>query len=184
MKREIDRRIRAASAVIRTLNWSVVVKRELSWKVKLSVYRSTYILTLTYGHELWVMTERTRSRIQAAKISFLFRVAGLSLKDRVRGSDIPKELRVEPLLLRTERSQLRWFDHLVRVPPRRLPGEVFRPFPSRRPRGRPRTCWRDYISQLAWECFRIPPKKLVEVSGERSVWVYLLRLLPPQPGPR
>ncbi|KAI3376749.1 hypothetical protein L3Q82_000352 [Scortum barcoo] len=37
---------------------------------------------LTYGHELWVMTERTRSRIQAAEMSFLRRVAGRSLRDR------------------------------------------------------------------------------------------------------
>ncbi len=47
---------------------------------KLSIYRSIYVLTLTYGHELWVLTERTRSRIQAAKMSFLRRVAGRSLE--------------------------------------------------------------------------------------------------------
>ncbi|KAI3377919.1 hypothetical protein L3Q82_009049 [Scortum barcoo] len=39
-----------------------VVKKELSRKAKLSIYRSIYVPTLTYGHELWVMTEeRTRS---------------------------------------------------------------------------------------------------------------------------
>lgn len=32
---------------------------------------------LTSGHELWVTTKITRSRIQAAKMSFLGRVAGL-----------------------------------------------------------------------------------------------------------
>ena len=42
--------------------------------------------------------------------------------------------------------------HLVRMPPGRLPGEVFRARPTgRRPRGRPRTRWRDYVSWLAWE---------------------------------
>ncbi|KAK0135463.1 LINE-1 retrotransposable element ORF2 protein [Merluccius polli] len=38
MEREIDRRIGAASAVMRTLHGSVVVKRELSRKAKLSIY--------------------------------------------------------------------------------------------------------------------------------------------------
>ena len=61
----------------------------------------------------------------AAKMSFLRRVAGLTLRDRVRSSDIWEELRVEPLLLWVERSQLRWFGHLVRMPPGRLPGKVF-----------------------------------------------------------
>jgi len=36
-------------------------------------------------------------------MSFLRRVAGLSLRDRVRNSDIRRELGVEPLLLRIER---------------------------------------------------------------------------------
>ena len=52
MELEIDRRIGAASAVIRTLRQSVVVKRDLSQKAKLSIYRSIYVPTLSYGQEL------------------------------------------------------------------------------------------------------------------------------------
>jgi len=52
MEREMDRRIGAASAVMRALYRSVVVKRELSRKAMLSIYRSIYVPTLTYGHEL------------------------------------------------------------------------------------------------------------------------------------
>ncbi|KAK3561586.1 hypothetical protein QTP86_010664 [Hemibagrus guttatus] len=58
MDREFDRRIGAAAAVMRSMYRSVVVKKELSRKAKLSIYQSIYIPTLTYGHELWVMTER------------------------------------------------------------------------------------------------------------------------------
>ncbi|TWW69275.1 hypothetical protein D4764_18G0000810 [Takifugu flavidus] len=184
MEQEIDRWIGAASAVMWTLHRSVVVKRELSRKAKLSIYQSIFVPTLTYGHELWVMTERTRSRVQAAEMSFLRRVAGLSLRDRVRSSAIREELGVEPLLLRIERSQMRWLGHLVRMPPGRHPGEVFRACPSgRRPPGRPRTRWRDYVSRLVWERLGIPPDELEEVAGEREVWASLLRLLPPRPDP-
>ncbi|KAK3568311.1 hypothetical protein QTP86_003822 [Hemibagrus guttatus] len=84
---EIDRWIGAAAAVMRSVHWSVVVKKELSWKVKLSIYQSIYIPTLTYGHTLWVMTERIRSRIQADKKSFLHMVAGCSLRDRGAGGN-------------------------------------------------------------------------------------------------
>ncbi len=117
MEREIERRIGAASAVMRSMYWSIVVKNELSRKAKISIYRSIYVPTLTYGHELWVMTERTRFRIQAAEMSFLCRVAGRSLRDRVRSSVTREELRVEPLLLHIERGQLRWLGHLFRMPP-------------------------------------------------------------------
>ncbi|KAK3526284.1 hypothetical protein QTP70_022683 [Hemibagrus guttatus] len=53
---EIHRRIGAAAAVMRSMYWSVVVKKELSRKAKLSIYQSIYVSTLTYGHELCVMT--------------------------------------------------------------------------------------------------------------------------------
>ncbi len=61
---------------------------------------------------------------------FLRRVAGRSLRDRVRSSVTGEELRVEPLLLDIERSQLRWLGHLFRMPPGHIPGEVFRAHPT------------------------------------------------------
>ncbi|TWW67219.1 hypothetical protein D4764_02G0002600 [Takifugu flavidus] len=183
MEREIDRRIGVASTAMRALNRSVVVKKELSRKAKLSIYRSIYVPVLTYGHQRWVMTERTRSRIQAAEMSFLRRVAGLSLRDRVRSFDIREGLGVEPLLLHLERSQLGWLGHLARMPSGRLPLEVFWTCPTgRRPRGQPRTRWRDYISRLAWERLGVPPEELMKLAGERAVWASLLRMLPPRPG--
>ncbi|XP_066511459.1 sialoadhesin-like [Hoplias malabaricus] len=87
---------------MRALYRSVVVKRELSRKAKPLIYRSIYVPTLTYGHELWVVTERTRSWVQVAEMSFLRRVSGLSLRDRFRTSDIQERLGVEPLLLFVE----------------------------------------------------------------------------------
>ena len=71
-------------------------------EVKISIYRSIYVPTLTYGHKLW------------------------------------ERLRLEPLLLCIERSHLRGFGPLVRMPPGCLIGEVFQACPSRRkPWGRP-----------------------------------------------
>lgn len=67
--------------------------------MKLSRYRSTYVPTLNDGRELWVMAERTGSSIQEAKMSFFLRVAGHSLRDRVRSSVTQDELGVEPLLV-------------------------------------------------------------------------------------
>ncbi len=64
---------------------------------------------------------RLKDEIQAAEMSVLCWVAGLSLRHRVRSSDIWRELRVELLFLGIKRSQLREFGHLVRMPPGRLP---------------------------------------------------------------
>ncbi|KAF7645904.1 hypothetical protein LDENG_00196770 [Lucifuga dentata] len=91
MEREIDRWTGAVSEVLRTLYRTIVVKRELSQQARLSIYRSIYVPILTYGHELWVMTERTRSRIQAAEIRFsvgcLDSLSGTGREARTSGRD-------------------------------------------------------------------------------------------------
>ena len=58
MEREIDRWFGAASPVMRVLHRSVMMKRELSRKAKLSIYQSISVPTLTYSHELWVVIEK------------------------------------------------------------------------------------------------------------------------------
>jgi len=60
---EISRRLGQAAAVMQSLSQTVVVKRELSLKAKLSIFQAVYIPTLIYGHELWIMTEGMRSRV-------------------------------------------------------------------------------------------------------------------------
>ena len=94
---ELDTSIGKASAVMRQLYQSVVLKRELCKKAKLSVFRSSFVPILTYGNECWVMTERVRSRIQAAEIFFvalvllhccIAKVRDLSLLDKVINTDI------------------------------------------------------------------------------------------------
>lgn len=62
-----------------------------------------------------------RMLCQEAKLSVYPMIwARVNLRDRVRGSNILGELRVELLLLRVERSQFRWFKHLIWMPAGRL----------------------------------------------------------------
>lgn len=100
-----------------------------------------YVPTFTYSHELWVVTKRVRLWIQVAEISFLQRVAGLSLRDTVRSLLILEGLIGEPLLLHIERNNLRRFKHLTRMPPGQILVEVLIAA-SRRLHGRPRACLR------------------------------------------
>ena len=167
-----------ASAVPR-----VVSKAELSRKAKISVFKSIYIPTLTYGHELWVMTERMRSRVQAAEMRFLRRVAGVTLLDRVRNTAIREDLGVEPLLLRIERSQLRWLGHVLRMPPERLVKQVLLSNPvGTRPRGRPRRRWKDQVSQICSERLSLENwADIISVAEDRDKWRGLLRGLTPRP---
>lgn len=85
--------------------------------------------------------------------------------------DIQENLRVEPLLLHVERSQLRWFVHLVRMTPGHIPGEVFWACPTgRRPWGQAQDTLEGlyFSAGLGMPQHRI--KELMEVAGKREVW--------------
>ena len=64
---------------MRALHYSVVMKRELSKKAKLSIFKAVFVPILTHGHESWVMTERMRSHVQASEMRFLRRIEGVTL---------------------------------------------------------------------------------------------------------
>ena len=137
---ELHTRVGKASAVMRALHYSVVMKRELSKKAKLSVFKAVFVPILTYGHESWVMTKRVRSQMQASEMRFLRKIEGVTQFNKLRSYEIRKSLNIEPLLLRIERSQLRWFGHVSRMPQEKLPKQaLLAKANGRRPGGRPRT---------------------------------------------
>ena len=179
---ELDTRIGKASAVMRALHYSVVMKRELSKKTKLSIFKAVFVPIPTYGHESWVMTERMRSQVQASEMRFSRRIEGVTLFNKVRSSEIQKSLNIEPLLLRIERSQLRWFGHVSRMPQERLPKQaLLAKANGRRLVERPRTRWTDHIEDLGWNRLGLRPSEMIEVTEDREVWRLNLELLPPQP---
>jgi len=117
---EMDIRMGKASAVMRALQYSFVMKRKLSKKAKLSVF----VTIFTYGYEFWVMTERIQTQVQASEMRFLQRIGGVTLFNKVCSSKLRKSMIIESLLLRVERSQLRRFGRVSRMPRERLPNQA------------------------------------------------------------
>ena len=115
-------------------------------------------------------------------MDFLYKNRGLSLLNIVKSTSIGQSLNIEPLLLRIERSQLRWYGHVTPKSHERTAKQLMDALPSgKEPRGRSRTCWRNYVEDSAWLRLGIPPAKLPLVAGDRDAWRSQLELLPPQP---
>lgn len=105
---------------------------------------------------LWttVVGSKWKNWIQAASVSLFWRVS----EHWVRSLVIWEGLRVHPRVLNTKRSPLRHYWYLNRMLPGHLLGEVFQACSTgRRPGGRPKTHWRDYVTLLAWKYFRSWP---------------------------
>ena len=161
---------------MRALDYSVVMKRELSKKAKLPIFKAVFVPISTYGHESWVMTKRVRSQVQASEMRFLWKIEGVTLFNKVRSSKSSR------YFSELKDLNLRWFGRVSRMPQERLPKQVLLAKANgRRPVGRPRTRWTDYIKDLGWNRLGLYPSEMMEVMEDREVWRLNLELLPPQP---
>ena len=178
---ELDTRVGKVRIVMPVLHYTVVMKRELSKKAKLSIFKAVFVPIFIYGHESWVMTKRVKLQVQASEMRFLQKIKGVKLFNKVRSSEIRKSLNIEPLLLQIERSQLRWFGHVSRMPQKRFPKQaLLAKANGRRPVGRLRTRLTDYIEDLGWNRLGLYPSEMMEVKEDREVWWLNVELLPPQ----
>ena len=78
--------------------------------------------------------------------------------------------------------QLHWYGYVTRMFYEQTAKQPMDALPSgKRPKGRPKTRWRNYVEDLIWSRLGIPPAKLPLVAGDQKVWRFQLELLPPQP---
>ena len=83
---------------------SVVLKRELLRKARLSVFKSMFFPIFTYGHESWIMTKRVQSQMQAYEMRFLWKIKVVTMFDKLRNSSRygSKALSLDGLALQVE----------------------------------------------------------------------------------
>ena len=85
------------------------------------------------------MTEKVRTQLQAFKMRFLQKNQSSYITDKERIS-CDSKISVAALLLQIERSQLRWFGHVSRMPQEKLLTKLYLPKQMRKKTvGRPKT---------------------------------------------
>jgi hypothetical protein len=99
---------------------------------------------LLYGLECWTLTERQKSRLEAAEMRFRRSVAGYSLIDHTRNDDVREELQIIDINSRTKDYEIKWLQHLERMVQNRIPKLLLNYKPrGRRDQGRPCRRWRE-----------------------------------------
>lgn len=61
--------------------------RKVAKKVNLMMYKTYYVLIITYAAETWTMTEKSWNRIKSGEMKFLKGVVGRSRRDRMKNID-------------------------------------------------------------------------------------------------
>jgi len=108
---EVERRIGMTMQTVGAMK-KVYESREISREAKVTVFESVTIPTLTYECEVWVLTEREKSRLQATEIRMLRKIAGVSRLDHVRNETVRERLRLEPVLKKVERRRKCWKENV------------------------------------------------------------------------
>ena len=142
---ELNHRISKFNGTLALL-YPLLKDRNIPRKVKMIIYTNILRPILIYGHEAWALNTRLKSKLQTCEMRVLRVIMGVTRLDRLRNSDIRRELGVESLLTLIEKGQLRWFGHLKRMNNNRYARRYYEWTPLEgRGVGRPKIRWSDNI---------------------------------------
>ena len=71
--------------------------RHIPKECKITIYRSILIPILMYGSEIWSLTSKTESKLEAAVMRVLRLIKGVTRRDRRRNVNIRRELNIIPM---------------------------------------------------------------------------------------
>lgn len=145
---EVNNRIAKFTKNVNCL-YPLLKEKSIPKDVKICIYSTILCPVLMYGSETWTLTKKIKSKIQAAEMRILRLIHGVTRRDRIRNDDIRAALKVTSILSDIEKSQLRWFGHVIRMQDSRDVKRMFDWKPdNKRPLGRPRKRWKDQIKEI------------------------------------
>ena len=168
---------------MRALHYSVVTKRELSKKAKISIFKAVLspfsLMVMNLGQWRKACDHKCKRPKwgfyeESKELHCLTRCVALRFKNLLTSSHYFFELK--------DLSLDAWFGHVSRMPQERLPKQaLLAKANGRKPVGRPRTRWTDYNEDLGWNRLGLHLSEMMEVMEDHEVWRLNLKLLPPQP---
>ena len=141
-EKEIQDRINKGKKVIGALN-PILWSNNITKKGKKLIHNTIFESIISYGSEVWQLNQKQKNKLLVTEMDFWRRSARVSRQDRIRNERIRDIMGVgEDIVEKIEQKQLRWYGHVERMPPERIPRMVLQWIPTdRRKRGRPKCSW-------------------------------------------
>jgi len=99
---------------------------------------------LEFGSEARVLKKREEQRLEAAQITFLRHLLGITKLDKEKNQCIREKTGAQNIVKEIKQYQERWLQHIQRMDTNRIPKHALHYKPKcRRHIGRPRKRWRD-----------------------------------------
>ena len=144
---DVKRRIRLAASAFGRLKASIWSNNSITRQLKVRIYQSLILPIAIYGSESWALRKADTQKLAVFEMRCLRTILGVSLMDKVKNDDIRQRLNIQLSITQViAKRRLKWFGHVVRMPPDRLPQQAYKyDFATPRKPGRPPARWRDQI---------------------------------------
>lgn len=170
---ELQARISKASSAMGRLNRHLWRKPNISRTTKLRIFNALVGSVMLYGAETWQASAATLKAIDVFQSKSLRRIEGLRWFDFVSNEKLLQLTKQSRFSTQAAERTLRWFGHLLRMPPH-IPAKTIHDFDPvkagwKRPRGRPKKRWSDSLSEfLAMANIRL--SDVQTLAMDRSGW--------------
>ena len=124
---DVKRRTRLAAWAFGKLQNTIWNNQDISRSLKIRIYKALILPIAIYGAESWALKQADRSRLEAFEMRCLRVILGVHLMDRVRNEEIRSRLNITTSICEAiKERRLKWFGHVARMPPDRLPFQAYK----------------------------------------------------------
>ena len=173
---EVNARIAKSSAVFGRLRGSVWDRSGIKLDTKLKVYKAVVLLTLLYACETWTVYQRHAKRLNNFHTSCLRKFLKIKRQDRIPDKEVLKRTGMQRVHTLLKLAQLRWTDHVTRMPEERLPKKILygELEMGKRSHGGQKTRYKDNL-KASLKDFNIPTESWEQIAQDRAKWWSLIR---------
>jgi len=146
INREIEVRCQKANNIIYQLN-PLLTHKAIPMETKAKLINTIFFPTLCYQCQTWTLNKKNTQKVITCEMRCLRRAANVTRT--IRNEVIRKMVGTTPVSDYIAKHQVRWFSHLVRMPPYQPAARTYNSLMNgTRPRGRPRKRWANGVKEL------------------------------------
>ena len=120
--------------------------KQMNKETKLRIHNITAKAALKFGSKAWVLKKREEQRLEAAQMTFLRHLLGITKLDKEKNQCIRGKTGAQNIVKEIKQCQKKWLQHVQRMDTNRLPKQALQyKSKGRRKIGRPRKRWRDQL---------------------------------------
>ena len=131
LDREIETRIQKANQVVYQLT-PLLQNRAIGMSTKRQLINAIFIPTLCFQCQSWTLTKRHVRKITTCEMRCLRKAANKTRRDRIRNETIRRMVGTVPVIDYINKQRIRWFGHIIRMPPQQPDETATKPEESRK----------------------------------------------------